>query len=348
MAIQEAIATAEGTAAFMSAYPLNTTATNHPPDVTGAFTLMFWMNAASIADTSGGPATASSMVGVYNGSNQQQGAATNTGMQMGMNQGGTGPTAPGTLCCWTWGGTNLVTSNGVGLTGTVAPTFVITGSISGTTLTVTATTSGTVTVGAGISGTAVANGTQIMQQLTSTTYEVNISQTAASGTINGQYIAPINKWVHYVYTCTTSSNGAGTAGTQTHSIYVNGLLNNTNTNALQIAGVPTMVYLNGYPVIPTSTGLESNNTGVDDIYYYNRALSAAEIQSIYTSYGQRVGIVSGLISNYHMNENSSGSVSTCTDFSGNQNSLLLTTVGAGVAPTYITDHSNNDTRPPQG
>jgi len=262
MALQEHIAVSAGNAAFLGAYPLATTgALNAPVDVTNAYTLMFWMNAGSITASSGGGGTASSMVGVYNGSIQETPTATTTGMQMGMNQGGTGPTAPGTLCCWTWGGTNLVTSNGVGLTGTVAPTFVVTGSISGTTMTVTAVTSGTITVGAGASGTNVSNGTQVMQQFSGTTggigtYQVNISQTAASGTINGRYISPINTWVHYVYTCTVSSNGAGTAGTQTHSLYINGLLNNTASNALQVAGLQTMIYLNGYPVVVGSTGAE--------------------------------------------------------------------------------------------
>lgn len=351
MALQLAIASSSGNAAFLSAYPLNTAGINNPVDVTGAFTLMYWMNAASIAATSGGGGTASSMVGVYDGSNQEQGTATNTGMQMGMNQGGTGPTAPGTLTCWTWGGTNLVTSNGVGLTGTIAPTFVVTGSIAATTMTVTAVTSGTITVGAGASGANVANGTQIIQQLTGTaggigTYKVNISQTAASATINGRYIAPIDTFVHYTYTCTVSSNGAGTAGTQTHSLYINGLLNNTATNALQVAGVPTMVYLNGYPVASGTTGAESNNTGIDDVLYYNRILSANEIQTIYNAFGQRDGIVYGLIARFDFNELPVGSsVSTCRDFSGNGNTCNLITVGTGTAPLYLQDYSNLDARP---
>ncbi len=353
MALQESIATTSGTAAFLSAYPLNTSGPASPADVTGAFTLMFWMNASSIAATSGGPATASSMVGVYNGSNQEQGVATTTGMQMGMNQGGTGATAPGTLCCWTWGGTNLVVSNGIGLTGTVANNFVATGSISGNTMTITAVTSGTLAVGQGISGANVANGTTITALGTGTggtgTYTVSISQTAASATINGLYIAPVNQWVHYAYTCTTSSNGAGTAGTQTHSLYINGVLNNTNSNALQVAGVPTMIYLNGYPVVAGSTGLESNTTGVDDVYFFNRALSAAEILSVYTTMGQRDGITYGLVARYDFNELPSGStVVSCRDFSGNGNTMLLTTVGGGAAPTYITDYAAADRRPPQG
>lgn len=352
MALQQVIAASSGNAAFLSAYPLNLTGLVPPVDVTAAFTLMFWMNAASIAATSGGGGTASSMVGVYNGSNQQQGAATNTGMQMGLNQGGTGATAPGTMTCWTWGGTNLVTSNGVGLTGTIAATFVVTGSIAGTTMTVTAVTSGTITVGAGASGANVANGTQIIQQLTGTvggigTYQVNISQTAASAAINGRYIAPINTWVHYAYTCTTSSGGVGVPGTQTHSLYINGVLNNTATNTLQAtAGVPTMVYFNGYPVAAGTTGAESNNTAIDDVTYYDHLLSANEIVTIYNAFGQRDGIVNGLIARFDFNELPPGStVAAGRDFSGNGNTANLITVGTGTAPTYLQDWSNLDARP---
>lgn len=360
MAIQQTIAASSGNAAFLSAYPLSLTSPQIPIDVTGAFSMSFWMNASSIAATSGAGGTASSMCGVYNGSNQQQTTATNTGMQMGMNQGGTG-TSPGTLCCWTWGGTNLVVSNGIGLTGTVANDFVVTGSIaplagtSNATMTVTAVTSGTITVGKGCSGTNVANGTLVLAQLTGTagstgTYLVSPSQTAASGTINGRYIAPINTWVHYVYTCTVSSGGVGVVGTQTHSIYINGILNNTASNALQAtAGVPTIVYLNGYPVTAATTGPESNTTQVDDVLLFNRILSAAEVQTLFTSFGQRDGIVQGLVARYDFNELTSGSnVSAPRDYSGNGNNMALITNGTGTAPTYLVDYVNQDTRPPQG
>src|SRR5271167_1469898 len=307
MALQESIAASAGNAAYLAAYPLSTTGPVSPPDVTGAFTLMFWMNAGSIATTSGGAQTASSMVGAYNGT-ALIGTGTSTGLQMGMNQGGT---TAGTLCCWTWGGTNLVVSNGIGLTGTAALSFAATGSISGNSMTITAVSAGTLAVGQGISGANVANGTVITALGTGSggtgTYTVSISQTAASATINGLYIAPINTWVHYAYTCTVSSNGAGTAGTQTHSLYINGVLNNTSSNANQIAGVPTLVYLNGYPIASANTGYESNTTGIDDVYYFNRLLSANEILTLYNTRGQRDGDAYGLIARYDFNELSSGS-----------------------------------------
>jgi len=362
MALQETIAASSGNGSFLAAYPLATTGVpNIPIDVTGGFSMMYWMNPSTIAATSGAGATASSMVGVYNGSVQQATTATTTGMQMGMNQGGTGATNPGTLCCWTWGGTNLVVSNGIGTTGTVAANFVVTGSIApiaGTSnglLTVTAVTSGTIAIGQGISGTNVANGTQIIGFGTGSggtgTYIVSPTQTAASGTVNGLYIAPINTWVHFAYTCTTSSGGVGVVGTQTHNVYINGLLNNSLSNALQAnAGVPTMIYLNGYPVTSATTGQESNTTAIDDVYLFNRTLSAQEVQTLYTTFGQRDGIAYGLVARYNFNELPPGNIATAPrDFSGNGNNMTLYTAGTGfTSPAYITDYSDEDTRPPQG
>ncbi len=363
MALQESIAPSAGNAAFLVAYPLNTAGPAAPIDVTGAFSMMYWMNASSIADTSGGGQIASSMVGAYNGTVVSGTTTTTAGMQMGLNQGGTGPTNPGTLCCWEWGGTNVGVSNGISSAGTVAATFVVTGSIAplaGTSyglMTVTAVTSGTIVVGQGCSGTNVANGTQVRAQLTGTaggigTYVVSPSQTAASGTINGLYITPVNTWVHFAYTCTASSNGVGTPGTQTFNIYVNGLLNNTLSNAnMSVAGVPTMIYLNGYPQTAANAGYESNTTQIDDVRLYNRQLSAAEIQTIYQSAGARDGDVYGLVASYNFNELPVGnSVVSCRDFSGNGNTQTLNEVGTGYTiPAYIVDIvSNADTCPPLG
>ena len=349
MALQNYIATSAGNASFLVTINANPAAPNLPVDVTAAYTQMFWFNSSSIAATSGGGSTASSMVGIYNGSVQEVPTATTTGMQMGMNEGGV---TNGAICCWTWGGTNLITSNGTGLTGTVTPDFVITGSITGNVLTVTNVTSGTLSVGKGLQGTNVLNGTQITAFGTGTggtgTYYINPPQTSASGTINGRYIIPIDTWVHTTYSCTVSSNGAGTAGTQTHSLYINGLLNNTTTNALQVAGMPTILYINGFPVTAATTGMESNNTKIDDLYYFNRLLTAAEIQTIYSTFGQRDGITYGLVARYNFNELPVGSVvTTCTDFSGCTNTMGLITVGTGyVSSVYIQDYAHSDTNPP--
>jgi hypothetical protein len=139
------------------------------------------------------------------------------------------------------------------------------------------------------------------------------------------------------------------AGILTHSLYINGLLNNTNTNANQIAGVPTLIYINGYPGVSTQAGYESNTTAIDDYYYYNRIMPAAEVITLYEASGQRDGIVYGLVARYNFNELPVGqTVISCKDFSGNGNTLTMTTVGTGVSPVYAIDWSNEDTRPPLG
>ncbi len=75
---------------------------------------------------------------------------------------------------------------------TDTPNAVFTASISGTTMTVTAFSSGagTLAAGEGLVGANITAGTTIVQQLTGTagntgTYQVTITQTAASGTVNG-------------------------------------------------------------------------------------------------------------------------------------------------------------------
>lgn len=272
MGIQVAIAASTGNTGYLTAYPLATSGVpNIPVDVTGSFSMMFWVSPGTIAAASGNASTATSMVGVYNGTPNES-TATNTGMQMGINQGGS---AAGTWCCWTWGGTNLVTS------------------------------------------------------------------AAAS--------ALANTWQHFAYTCTASSNGVGTAGTQTHSLYINGVLNNTATNALQVAGLPTMVFVNGYPETLATAGNESNPSQLDDIFLFNRQLPINEIQTIYQSFGQRDGIVSGLVARYTFTELTAGSnVVSCRDFSGCGNTLNPTVLGTGTSPSYLIDHTYEDTRPPQG
>lgn len=121
---------------------------------------------------------------------------------------------------------------------------------------------------------------------------------------NGLYTPPLNEWVHVAYTY----NGT------THSIYCNGVLVNTSTAAV-VAGVITSLYVNGYP---TGGSNESGITNMDDLRYYNRALSASEIQTIYTCAGATDGIISGLMAYYQADEQYPGtSVSTLLDYSGN-------------------------------
>ena len=152
------------------------------------------------------------------------------------------------------------------------------------------------------------------------------------------FTATTNTWYHVAYTCTSISGS-----NQTHSLYINGVLNNNSTNATQMAGTLTQVYLNGYP---GSGGIESSTTMIDDVYLFNRQLSASEILTIYNTTGQKDGEVYGLVSRYDFNElNSGATVVRCTDFSGN-NTIIPTVATGGTPFTYILDHTCSDTRPP--
>ena len=157
------------------------------------------------------------------------------------------------------------------------------------------------------------------------------------------FTPPANTWFHFAYSCTAISGG-----NQTHGIYINGVLNNSSTNALQTAGVFTMLYVNGYPATTAAanTYTETSATQVDDIALYTRTLSALEISTIYNSGGSRDGIVNGLISKYKLNELPIGSSTVgARDFSGLGNNLAVVNRGSGVVPTYLQSISNEDVRP---
>lgn len=120
----------------------------------------------------------------------------------------------------------------------------------------------------------------------------------------GTFIPPIGQWIHVAYTY----NGT------THSLYCNGSLASTSS-APTVSGVLTSLYVNGYP---TGAGNESSDTLLDDLRYYNRTLSAAEIQTIYTCAGATDGIVMGLMARYQTDERPSGvPVLDLIDYSGN-------------------------------
>jgi hypothetical protein len=258
MALQFYIAPSQGNSGFLTAYPANGIV-----NTTAAQTMMFWMNPQSVAASSGGGSTASSMLGVYDGTPNAS-TTPSTAIQLGLCEQGT---PAGTVCIWTWGGINLVASTG--------------------------------------------------------------------------FTAPVNQWTHVAYTCNAISGG-----NQTHNLYINGVLNNSSTNALQVAGVPTMFYFNGYPVTAPTSGQESNNTQLDDMAYFNRQLSAAEIQTIFQSRGRRDGIVYGLVSMYHYDEASSGNVVSSRDWGSAGNTATPTVVGTGTTPTYSVEYANMETRPP--
>ena len=155
-------------------------------------------------------------------------------------------------------------------------------------------------------------------------------------TATGSPVLTNNEWVHVVYTCTAVSGG-----NQTRTIYVNGVQAATETNATQIAGALTQVYINGYPQAGGGTG-ESGPAIVDDILVFNRALPISEIQTLYTCRGMRDGITFGLVARYTFQEAPSGNVSSCVDYSGSASPLIS---GAGTPLTYILGYSNQHTRP---
>jgi hypothetical protein len=155
--------------------------------------------------------------------------------------------------------------------------------------------------------------------------------------------APTSTWFHVAYTCTAISGGD-----QTHSIYINGTLNNSSTNATQVAGTLTQVYINGYPQTTAQIegGQQSSTTMVDDVRLYNRVLSANEIQTIYALRGFRDGIVNGLIARYSFNESAVGNtVASCIDYSSSGSPLTAVNVNHSTgAATYASGFANIDTR----
>ena len=151
-----------------------------------------------------------------------------------------------------------------------------------------------------------------------------------------------NTWVHVAYTCTAIS---GT--TQTHSLYVNGVLMARSTNALQVAGALTQIYINGYPQVPPVTSTQTSNTAVDDIRFYNRALSAAEISTIYNTMGAADGIVYGLVAYYTFDEGVVGQPFTMALDISAQNNTLVTQNNSSTPMTYIAGVTGNNLRRPQ-
>jgi hypothetical protein len=121
-------------------------------------------------------------------------------------------------------------------------------------------------------------------------------------------------------------------------LYYNGALNNTVVNGTapriaQIAGNFNMVYLNGY-----ATGLASETATfqVDTYYYYNRTLSANEIQTIYAARGNRHGIVYGSLLRYEFDEAVVGSNVVSVVNQTSYNSAVANLLPSGLrTPTVV-------------
>lgn len=148
---------------------------------------------------------------------------------------------------------------------------------------------------------------------------------------------PNGSWVHVGYTY----NGT------THRVYINGVQNNTSTTAQQ-AGTFNMVFLNGFVTGATS---ETGTFQVDTYDYYNRELSANEMQTIYQSFGNRHGIVYGCIARYEFDEGVSGSnvgtIYNQTAYNGAVSNLISNSARTPDV-TYSPGYVSGNLRPPLG
>lgn len=138
-----------------------------------------------------------------------------------------------------------------------------------------------------------------------------------------------NTWIHVGYTYT------GTL----HSLYINGVLHTTSTNA-QNPGTLDQTYINGYPGGGVN---ESGNVLLDDFQLYQRALLQSEIQTICQSYGTRHGVYNSLKASYEFQEQySNNDVVIVRDISGNNADLIP--VGVGTTPTYTNGCAGSNAR----
>jgi hypothetical protein len=141
-----------------------------------------------------------------------------------------------------------------------------------------------------------------------------------------------NTWVMMTYTYD---------GT-THNLYRNDVNIGTGTTA-QIVGTFTQVYINGYP--PGGSTLETASFLVDSYVYYNRTLSAGEIQCMYNAAGFRHGITQGLLARYDFDELAQGATVTgVVDMSGNGNNLVNNGTGTAMTYSYTTSYANSNLR----
>ena len=144
-----------------------------------------------------------------------------------------------------------------------------------------------------------------------------------------------NEWVHVAYTYD---------GT-THRIYINSQFVNSSTVAQQ-AGTITAVYINGYPTGGTN---ETGTFSVDDVSYFNRALSADEVLTAYTTAGDKDGLVYGNNVSFVFDEGFPGSIANAViDQTGNGNTLTPIGPASGVNFVYTASFISGDSRPVLG
>lgn len=147
---------------------------------------------------------------------------------------------------------------------------------------------------------------------------------------------PSNVWVNITYTF----DGA------TARLYYNGVLNNSAAYT-PAAIVFNQVFLNGY------IGGATNETAtfqLDTYEYFTRALSAYEVQTIYTTRGNRHGIVYGELLRYEFDEGAAGSTVVAVPDQGPQagtlNNSLVSNSPRTPLVTYSAAAASNNLRPP--
>ncbi len=99
----------------------------------------------------------------------------------------------------------------------------------------------------------------------------NFMQVGHSNNLPGTIVSPINTWYHLAYTHT------GTTG----SLYVNGVLDVSSaslpsSSSFNVTRSTNLIGLRDY-------GSTAGDLDLDDIRFYNRALTASEINALYSA-----------------------------------------------------------------
>lgn len=144
-------------------------------------------------------------------------------------------------------------------------------------------------------------------------------------------------WVHVAYTFDGTTN----------RLYFNGQ-EVANSTTARVAGKYYWIFLNGYP---TATTAETAQYQIDAYAFYDRALRADEVQTIWQAKGNRHAIVYGLVARYGFDELAEGTVVTrAKDITRSPYDLLnysVGTPGTAATYTYVNTVANSNLRPVQ-
>lgn len=109
------------------------------------------------------------------------------------------------------------------------------------------------------------------------------------------------------------------------------------------------MYINGYT---TGGASETSTFQLDTYTSYNRALSLDEITTMYTTAGNRHGIVYGCMVRYEFDEAAVGSGITTvynqTDYIQAYSDLAVVVPAGGTRVTYTAGYTDANLRQPQG